>query len=145
MDNKLITGLAVILLIAGVVGISGCTDDSSSANSTDVNAQYEQNLVSLQENPKAYVGKNITIVGDRGISTKHEANSALGTPEGTEIYMGDSEKVGSSTIAIWYTGEPIDLDLGGKIKVTGKVVRNSEYKYGLADYVIKTKKIEVVN
>ncbi|MEN4018789.1 MAG: hypothetical protein PQ975_11900, partial [Methanobacterium sp.] len=69
-------------------------------------------------------------------------NPTLGTPEGTEIMMGDSEKVGASTVSIWYTGPPIDLDLFSDIKVTGTFKRNSDYKYGLSDYVIVTDKVE---
>ncbi|MDP1553152.1 MAG: hypothetical protein Q8M06_09080 [Methanobacteriaceae archaeon] len=147
VKNKVAIILAVILIM-GVVAISGCTGSGSSSGTdsdSDNNTQYEEKLIQLKENPKDYVGKNVTIVGDRGFSSKHEENSALGSPEGTEIMMGDSDKVGSSSVSIWYTGEPIDLDLGGKIKVSGIFVRNSNYKYGLADYVIKTDKIEVIN
>lgn len=146
---KKILPVLVILLILGIVGISGCTDSgnstSSSSSVSDSNMdQYKQNLVNLQENPKFYVGKTVTVVGPRGFSTKHEANSALGTPEGTEIMMGDSDKVGSSSVAVWYTGPPIDLDLFSDIKVTGVFKRNSEYKYGLSDYVIVADKVEGV-
>jgi len=141
--NKITIGLA-ILLILGAMGISGCTDsENSTSNATDTNmAQYEQNLINLQENPKAYVGKNVTVVGPRGISMKYEANPTIGQDEGTEIWLGDSKKVGSSQIAVWYTGPPVELELFGKIKVTGEFVRNSEYRYGTADYVIITDKIE---
>lgn len=146
--KKILPFLAV-LLILGIVGISGCTDSgnstSSSSSVSDPNMdQYKQNLVNLQENPKAYVGKTVTVVGPRGISTKHEADSYLGTPEGTEIMMGDSDKVGSSSVSVWYTGPPIDLDLFGDIKVTGTFKRNSDYRYGLSDYVIITDKVEGV-
>ena len=101
--------LTIIILVLGIVGISGCTDSgnstSSSSSASDPNiAQYKQNLVNLQESPKAYVGKTVTVIGLRGFSTKHESDSYLGTPEGTEIMMGDSEKVGSSSISVWYTG-----------------------------------------
>lgn len=139
--------LAIVMIVLGIVGISGCTDSgnstSSSISAADPNIdQYKQNLVNLQENPKAYVGKTVTIVGPRGFSTKHEADSYLGTLEGTEITMGDSEKVGSSSVSVWYTGAPIDLDLFSDIKVTGTFKRNSDYRYGLSDYVIVTDKVE---
>ncbi len=139
--------IIIILLVLGIVGISGCTDSanstSSSSSASDPNiAQYKQNLINLQENPKAYVGKTVTIVGNRGFSTKHESNPTLGTPEGTEIMMGDSDKVGSSSLSVWYTGAPINLDLFSDIKVTGTFKRNSNWKYGLSDYVIVTDKVE---
>ena len=144
---KKVLPIIIILLVLGIVGISGCTDSGNSTSSgisaSDPNmAQYKQNLISLQENPKAYVGKTVTVVGPRGFSTKHESNPTLGTPEGTEIMMGDSDKVGSSSVAIWYTGPPIDLDLFSDIKVTGNFKRNSDWKYGLSDYVIVTDKVE---
>ncbi|MEN4017578.1 MAG: hypothetical protein PQ968_03915 [Methanobacterium sp.] len=143
-----ILAILMVLLVIIIVGISGCTNpDNSTSNTTpgssDPNIEtYKQNLVNLQENPKAYVGQTVTIVGSRGFSFKKEANPTLGTPEGTEIMMGDSEKVGASTVSIWYTGPPIDLDLFSNIKVTGTFKRNSDYKYGLSDYVIVTDKVE---
>lgn len=146
--KKILPFLVVLLGIVIIVGISGCTSsDNSTSNSASTSSDpnietYKQNLVNLQENPKAYVGKTVTVVGSRGFSMRREANPTIGTPEGTEIMMGDSEKVGSSTISIWYTGPPVDLELFGDIKVTGTFKRNSNYQYGLSDYVIVTDKVE---
>lgn len=145
---KKILPVLMVLLVMVIVGISGCTSsDNSTSNSASTSSDpnietYKQNLVNLQENPKAYVGQTVTVVGSRGFSMKREANPTLGTPEGTEIMMGDSDKVGSSSVSVWYTGPPVDLDLFGDIKVTGTFKRNSNYKYGLSDYVIVTDKVE---
>ena len=143
-----ILAVLMVLLVMVIVGISGYTSsDNSTSNSVSTSSDpnienYKQNLVNLQENPKAYVGKTVTIVGSRGFSSRREANPTFGTPEGTEIMMGDSDKVGSSSVSVWYTGPPVDLDLFGDIKVIGTFKRNSEYKYGLSDYVIVTDKVE---
>lgn len=145
---KKILPVLMVLLVMVIVGISGCTSsDNSTSNSASTSSDpnietYKQNLVNLQENSKAYVGQTVTVVGSRGFSMKREANPTLGTPEGTEIMMGDSDKVGSSSVSVWYTGPPVDLDLFGDIKVTGTFKRNSDYKYGLSDYVIVTDKVE---
>jgi len=93
----------MVLRVMVIVGVFIVTSSDNSTSSDPNIETYKQNLVNLQENPKAYAEKTVTIVGSRGFSMRHEANPTLGTPEGTEIMMGDSNKVGSSSVSIWYT------------------------------------------
>lgn len=123
MNNKLITGLAVILLIAGVVGISGCTDSGTSSNGTSDAAKL--NVSNLDVTSEGYGSYKIkaTIVPEQDYSYL----------EMVAIWYDDTGAIIEKSPLVWNIN---DVKAGETYKATGSAFLSSDQKPAKVDILI---------
>lgn len=123
MDSKLITGLAVILLIAAVVGISGCTDSGSSSNETSDSPKLNVSDVSVTSEGYGSYKIKSTIVPDQDYSYL----------EMVAIWYDDSGAVIEKSPLVWNIN---DVKAGQTYKATGSAYLSSDQNPAKVDILI---------